>query len=190
MIPPARYGKTHPEYYAFNRDTGKYQVKDSQLCVTNREVIRLIAKKAADFFHNNPGERLFPLLQEDGHARWCQCRKCEAVMPTTGGTFAGSSERNVYLANQVMEILRPQFPDKGVMIFAYSFSIEPPRKLVPAPGVEVLYCFYSDDKPQLRPWETDDAELFLRWKQYPEVKLWYYSYHYLHQHLRMATPRH
>ena len=188
LIPPARYGKTHPEYYAFNRDTGKYQVKDSQLCVTNREVIRLIAKKAADFFRNNPGERLFPLLQEDGHARWCQCRKCEAVMPTTGGTFAGSSERNVYLANQVMEILRPQFPDKGVIIFAYSFSIEPPRKLVPAPGVEVLYCFYSDDKPQLRPWETDDAELFLRWKQYPEVKLWYYSYHYLHQHLRMATP--
>ena len=189
LIPPSVYGESHPEYYAFNQAAGKYQVENSQLCVTNCDVIRIIAEKAREFFRNNPEEPCFPLMQEDGYSLWCQCPECEAVMPTSGGIYSGSTDRNVYLANQVMELIRDEFPDKGIIIFAYSFSVEPPKKVIPAPGVEIMFCFYSDDRAHLRPWESDTvAEYYLRWQEYPDVKLWFYSYHYLFQSLRMSTP--
>ncbi|WP_176013129.1 DUF4838 domain-containing protein [Victivallis sp. Marseille-Q1083] len=188
LIPPAVYGDSHPEYFAFNRATGQWQVEESQLCVSNPEVQRLLAEKAGEYFSANPQEKFFPLFQEDGYALWCQCPACEAIAPTPAGKFSESSDRNIYLANRVCRLIQEKWPDKGVITFAYSFSARPPRREVPAPGVRVLYCYYTDGFPEKEPWSTKCAPELLEWSRLTRGNLAIYTYHYLHTGLQMAEP--
>ncbi len=188
LIPPEVYGAEHPEYFAFNRETGQWQTEDAQLCAVNPDLHRLLAQKADEYFAESPQEKYFPLFQEDGYARWCQCPGCEALASTATGNFSGATDRNIHLANQVCRLIREKHPERGVITFAYSFTARPPQTEHPDPAVRVVYCYYTDGFPEKLPWQTRGAGELLEWQRLTDGNLAIYTYHYLDLALQMTEP--
>ena len=178
LIPPRKYFKTHPDFFCFDRATGKWRAERAQLCTTNPELIQELGRLADSYFQRHPDHQYFPLFQEDGHRLWCQCAPCLALNPS-GSNLASASENNINLANQVCAEIRKKYPDKGVFTYAYGISCKPPVKIRPQPGVRVMYCYYSNGSPHHHPWQVSNFREILEWRRLTGGNMVIYSYHYL-----------
>ncbi len=178
LIPPRQYFADHPEFFCFDRATGHWRHERAQLCTTNPDLIRELARLADEYFTRHPDQTYFPLFQEDGARLWCQCSACLALNPS-GSNLASTSENNINLANQVCAEIRKTRPDRGVWTYAYQISCQPPVQVKPTPGVRIMYCYYSDGDPRRAPWESTCFEEITRWSQLTAGNVVIYSYHYL-----------
>ena len=152
IIPPARYGKTHPEY--FPEIDGKRYVPpkgrehDFQPCISNPEVVRLVADAAIEHFDRHPEEGTFSLGMNDS-GRFCQCARCQALAPPA---LTSRNHRIAYaffrFYNQVAEQVAKKHPGKRLGCLAYSVLSELPA------GTLKLH-------PMIVPYLTrDSAQLF------------------------------
>ncbi|NLF16263.1 MAG: DUF4838 domain-containing protein [Lentisphaerae bacterium] len=178
LIPPRQYFADHPEFFCFDRATGQWRHERAQLCTTNPDLIRELGRLADEYFTRHPDQTYFPLFQEDGARLWCQCPACLALNPS-GSNLMSASENNINLANQVCAEIRRTRPDRGVWTYAYQISRQPPVRVKPAPGVRIMYCYYSDGDPRRAPWESTCFEDITRWSELTGGNVVVYSYHYL-----------
>ena len=119
----------HPEMFAMVN--GKRGLS-SQLCSSNKDVIRVSAEAARRYFDANPASPLFSLSPNDG-AGWCECDQCRKIDALYGVTDGALTDRFVHYANEVLAELEKTHPGKQVGVYAYAEHTSPPRKAKPRP---------------------------------------------------------
>ena len=159
MVPPAKYEKEHPEYYA---------VIDGRrwpgvgLCTSNPEMVRVAVETVkADL--RRSGRIHVPVSPPD--TAWlCECDNCRALDPpqfrrsvtraqdvamygsSQSGDSQGRSDRVVHFANAIARGIRDEFPDARVLTFAYWGYMEAPVKYKPEPNVICYYTLWTTTK--------------------------------------------
>ena len=175
-IPPAKYFKDHPEYFALIG--GKRM--PSQLCTSNSAVRKLMVQKALEYFKMFPSNASFPMDPADGFDH-CQCKNCTALDEpgVKNEGYPCVSNRVTAFANFVAEQISDKYPDKKIGFYAYANKKTPPSiKMHPA-----LFVPYTRDSSSLLHLMPDPAvpssleywELLAKWQKFcPNM----YAYEY------------
>ncbi len=134
LVPPEEFFDEHPEYYSLI--DGK-RVNKSQLCLTNKKVVDVAARKLQALIDKNPDIKYWGVGQNDNN-RYCQCDKCRAINEKNGS----QSGTILYFVNQIAK----RFPDKTIVTLAYQYSREAPKQLKPAENVNIFLCSIECDR--------------------------------------------
>ncbi len=137
LLPYSKYGEEHPEYYALvdgKRDTNTGG-GGPQLCVTDPEVIKLVAENAIRYLDAHPGLKNISVSQADT-ARYCRCDRCEEINQREG-TPMGS---NLAFVNAVAELIEKKHPDVKVGTLAYWYTRKAPKTIRPRHNVQIQLC--------------------------------------------------
>ncbi len=126
LVPPEKYFKTHPEYYALVK--GKRT--PSQLCLTNPEVVKIATNTVLQALKECPDCTSVGVSQND-NPEYCQCDKCRAL-DEAEGSHAGSL---IHFVNQVAAAVEREYPDVTVNTMAYMYTVKPPRIVCPCRNV-------------------------------------------------------
>lgn len=175
------YFEEHPEYFAL-RDGKRMPCGDNsnlcgQLCLTNPDVIRVVAENALKELRAHPETTLIDISQED-NSNYCQCEHCMAAAEEEESQ-AGPMIRFI---NAVAEEIEKEFPNVMVQTFAYEYSTKPPKHTKARENVLVRYCTYDGcyrhaiDDPECEVnRETLYAELKGWQKMCSHMSIWHYS---------------
>jgi hypothetical protein len=140
LLPPARYAEKHPEYYS--EINGRRTWHKTQICLTNPEVVDIIAEEIKRMLSENPNAKLVGLGQEDSGG-WCDCKDCQAICQREGSR-AGVL---IQFLNQVAERIEQQYPEASLITLAYQDTRKPPKTIKPRhnviPWVCGIECCYS-----------------------------------------------
>ncbi|HUX94956.1 MAG TPA: DUF4838 domain-containing protein [Bacteroidales bacterium] len=131
LLPSAKYGKSHPEYYSFingERRPGSA----SQWCLTNEDVFEIVSHRIDSIFKANPDQKMISVSQNDGNFTNCQCENCKKIDDAEGGPSGSIT----YFLNK----LAARFPDKEFSTLAYLYSMNPPKNIKPLPNVNIMLC--------------------------------------------------
>ena len=131
ILPSAKYGETHPEYFSFINGQRRPGAA-SQWCLSNPEVFELVSYKIDSIFKAHPDRQLISVSQNDGNNTYCSCEKCKAI-DAEEGSPSGSLIRFV-------NKLAARFPDKEFSTLAYLYSVRPPGLTKPLPNVNIMLC--------------------------------------------------
>jgi hypothetical protein len=163
FLPAKNFFEKHPEYYALRN--GKRQ--HTQLCLTNKEVLRLVTDSVAAWFSRYPGSQVISVSQDDNTLN-CQCDDCRAI-DDEEGSASGTMIRFV-------NAVAASFPDKTISTLAYQYTRHP-SKTKPANNVLITLCSIECDRSA--PIEekcTDFAEDLIGWKELTEhIRIWDYT---------------
>lgn len=132
LVPESRYFDEHPEYYS--EIDGK-RVKDSQLCLTNPEVLKIAEETLRGWVKSNPECTVFSVAQNDNKRR-CTCPECMAIEKEEGSP-AGPIIRFV---NALADAICEDYPHILLHTFAYQYSLPAPKKAVARDNVIVRLC--------------------------------------------------
>ncbi len=135
-FPWAKYGKTHPEYYALigsNREPS--QKHNPVICISNPDAKKVIVDMIVREF--DEGADVVELGQNDG-GEFCECEKCAAF----GGPDAKSAGEKFWIFHRdIAEEVYRLRPEKTVQIISYAKTAEPPktfRKFPPNVMIEMM----------------------------------------------------
>ncbi len=150
----AKYGKTHPDYFAQapdgTRPPVKFNPKNTKLCATNPGVWERWLEETSEHLKNDPIVRVFNVSPNDGYTSGhCTCEKCLAwdhpdgekvqwVFPG-GVKYQGvaQTDRDVRFANTLGRMLKERFPDRElyVQLNAYGLARNAPIGVKPDDNV-------------------------------------------------------
>jgi hypothetical protein len=133
LLPPEQYFKDHPEYYS--EINGRRTHEYAQLCLTNPEVVRLVAERVKEWLRESPDADIVSVSQNDWGG-WCECANCKAL-DEREGSHAGTM---INFVNQVAEIVEKDFPRVAIDTLAYQYTRKPPKTIRPRPNVIVRLC--------------------------------------------------
>ncbi len=132
LLPPDRYFNEHPEYYTYYN--GEWQAsRYLQICLTNENVVKEVAKNTIEFLRRNPSADYVSVSQNDGNI-FCQCETCKKAEKKMG-------RGNVLLSfvNQVADFVKEVFPNKIIHTYAYESTLQ--KNLIPVrDNVMIQYC--------------------------------------------------
>ena len=136
--PPAKYAKTHPEYFALWK--GKRMCNEvCALCISNPEVEELVVAELKRQFDS--GAKVCQLAQNDG-AFVCECEKCRAMY----GTGDDWCEKLWLFHRHIAERIQKECPGKIVHILSYGKTVMPPKTFKEFPSnVMIELCAYGED---------------------------------------------
>ncbi|OHE78010.1 MAG: hypothetical protein A3G75_12640, partial [Verrucomicrobia bacterium RIFCSPLOWO2_12_FULL_64_8] len=152
MVPPAVYGPTHPEYYAEvkgtrQRDWNKFDGSHAyQLCTSNPEVVKLAIAWTCKYFDEHPDVDVVSISPNDGGG-FCECERCRALdvpgefidrLGVTGQPVL--TDRLFTFANAVAEGVAKVHPQKQVLMLAYTYYRDPPKRVKVHPNLNVQFC--------------------------------------------------
>lgn len=138
----AKYGKTHPEYFAMDKNgkrgpSGKSRADRVKMCVSNPDLPKQVA---ADHFTTNSSNLIVNACENDSRA-FCNCDNCKAldvVLPGEENLAIDDrhlTDRYVYFVNAVLREARKINPKAQVAFYFYSRYNEPPRREKVSDGV-------------------------------------------------------
>jgi hypothetical protein len=133
LMPPSEFYATHPEYYSLINNKRIY--KEAQLCLTNRDVLRIVTERIKKRMRESPEYLIYDVSQND----WdnpCQCEKCQAIARKEGS----ESGVIIWFVNQVAEAVEKEFPGKYIGTLAYRYSRKPCSSIHPRQNVVVRLC--------------------------------------------------
>ncbi len=147
LMPPDKYLKTHPEYFAL-RDGKRLP---TQLCLSNPAVADELIKNLKELIAKRPGLKYWSVSQSDNDM-YCQCEHCTELNKKYGGDAKRNSGSMIYFVNKVAKA----FPDKMISTLAYWYTREAPDNIIPEPNVNIMLC--NIESKRHRPvFETDTA---------------------------------
>lgn len=178
LIPPEKYFSSHPEYYS--EVNGKRTAEQSQLCLTNREVRKLLAEKALEILRAHPDFRIISVSQND-NTRYCRCAKCEAFVQAHGN----QSDLLIDAVNEVAAAVKKEFPEVKLETLAYQYTRKAPRTVRPLANVIVRLCSIECDfsapldsahnaefAADIRQWSQLETELYV-WNYVTNFRKYY-----------------
>ncbi len=133
ILDPARHFARHPEY--FSMVNGKRIAVNTQLCLTNPEVLKIAIATVREWIVKNPEANIFSVSQND----WgnpCQCPGCKAV-DDAQGSHAGSM---IHFVNAIAAAIEKDFPNVAIDTLAYAYTRKAPGSVIPRPNVIVRLC--------------------------------------------------
>lgn len=126
LVPPSRYFKTHPEYYALvDGERIPCSPHRGQLCTSNPKVAVIMARKIIRYMNENPDE-IVPLSPND-NGDFCECQECRALDVKPGQL----ADRLIQFYNEVATIVEKKHPARKMTFLAYANYTEPPVKEKP-----------------------------------------------------------
>ena len=132
LVPESEYFGTHPEYYS---EIDGVRTRDSQLCLTNPEVLKIAEKTLRGWIESNPECTVFSVAQNDSMLR-CTCPKCAALEAEEGSP----SGPIIHFVNSLADAIRQDYPHILLHTFAYQYSLPAPKKAVARDNVIVRLC--------------------------------------------------
>ncbi len=139
LLPSAKYGREHPEYYALVDGKRLAPVQDdwrqTQLCLTNPDVLRIVTQAVLDELRANPNLESVSVSQNDND-KYCRCSKCAAIDRREGSPMGSL----LTFVNAVAAKVAKQYPHVKVGTLSYMYSRRPPRTIKPAPNVQIQLC--------------------------------------------------
>ncbi len=182
FISPDEFFVTHPEYFS---EIGGVRIReDTQLCLTNPDVLDIVTERMLASMAATPNVRQFNFSQMD-HYNGCECSKCKAMNEqygTAGGTqFWFVSE----LAKRTAEV----YPDKQIGTLAYMYTEEPPVGLDLHPNVAVWLChmYPSCDSHPIRTCDKN-ADYKRRAEAWGTLTGHLYIWHYIVDFMHYYNP--
>ena len=134
LVPPEKYFRDHPEY--FSLIDGKRRAERSQLCLTNRDVLRVGVESVERWIAEHPEATIFSVSQNDWTG-WCECDNCRRAEEEEGGAHSGPLLRYV---NALAAEIEKKHPDKLIDTLAYWYTEEPPANVRPRANVRIRLC--------------------------------------------------
>lgn len=128
LVSAETYFDAHPEW--FSEINGK-RIKDSQLCLTNEEVLNTLCTNLKHMMNREPDRKIWSVSQNDNENS-CTCAECLRSDSMYGGK-AGT------LLNFVNKVAR-RFPDKTISTLAYLQTRRPPENIIPEKNVNIMFC--------------------------------------------------
>ena len=133
FVHPDVYFDEHPEYFS---EIGGVRVRDeTQLCLTNPDVLDIVAAGMIQRMTDQPAGHQYRFSQED-YYNYCTCDACSAMnaqYETTGGT-------QFWFTNELAKKTAEVHPDKLVATLAYMYTEAPPVGLEMHPNASVWLC--------------------------------------------------
>ena len=152
LVPVEIYGKTHPEYYSMvNGERVVDQYSRTQLCLTNKDVLRISIESVRKALKEHPEARIISISQNDWDNH-CTCENCRALDEKENSP-SGSL---LTFVNAIAEALEPEFPDVIFDTLAYLYSRPAPNTVRNRKNVCVRLC--SIEACFAHPFETCDDE--------------------------------
>ncbi len=181
FISPGEYFDEHPEYFS---EIGGVRVRDeTQLCLTNPDVLDIVTEKMLARMADNPNVRQHNFSQMD-HYNYCECDACRAKNEqygTSGGT-------QFWFINELAKRTAEVYPDKLVGTLAYMYTEEPPVGLTMHPNAAVWLChmYPSCDSHPIEscPLNADYKRRALAWADLTEhLYVWHYITDFTHYYV-------
>ncbi len=132
LVPESLYFDEHPEYYS---EVDGKRVRNSQLCLTNPEVLKIAEKTLRGWIENNPECRVFSVAQNDNLLR-CTCPRCSSLEKEEMSP-AGPI---IHFVNKLADAIKADYPHVLLHTFAYQYSLPAPKKAVARENVIVRLC--------------------------------------------------
>ena len=136
IVPEDQFFESHPEYYALQDDGTR---KASQLCLSNPEVIaqakKDVRKRVEEAYNPNAAVNIISVTQDDNYD-YCHCENCTAIAEQYGG----QSGLMIWFVNQIADDIGPDYPDLVVDTFAYQYTRQAPKGIIPRDNVCVRLC--------------------------------------------------
>ncbi|NIA15606.1 MAG: DUF4838 domain-containing protein [Nitrospiraceae bacterium] len=150
LVPPSKYGKEHPEYYALVDGQRKLDMHGGgpQLCMTNPEVLDIVVDAVLGEIEKNPSARNINVAQMD-NVGYCTCDNCAAI-DAREESHAGAT---LAFVNAVAERVEKTHPDVLISTYAYQYTRKPPKTLRARRNVMIQLCsieccdFHAIDDP-------------------------------------------
>jgi len=150
LVPPAIYGKEHPEYYALvnGRRVLEMHGGGPQLCLTNPEVLEIVVKATLDAIEKNPKIKNFNVAHMD-NSSYCTCKLCAAI-DAREESHAGTMFSFV---NAVAERIEKKHHEVLIGTYAYQYTRKPPKTIRAHDNVLIQLCsieccdFHAIDDP-------------------------------------------
>ena len=189
IISVAKYGQTHPEYFAFRGSARQVRGKDSgdtpQPCFTNPDVVRLSIEAARRYFDEHPAQDTFSLCVND-NSRYCQCDRCAALDEPYRNLPVGRQYSESYFGYvaKVAEAVAQSHPGRYLGVFAYWNVEQPPRNRARLPD-NVLVALTLDILQHYDlAYRDKDRALIRAWNGYTK-----HLHTYVYYGLGWYTPR-
>lgn len=132
-LSPAEFFATHPEY--FSEIGGVRIAEETQLCLSNPEVLERVTERMLARMKAQPGVRQHNFSQMD-YYNACQCARCRQrndELGSPGGT-------QYWFVNRLAERTSKVFPGKLIGTLAYTYTEEPPKNFRMHTNVAVWLC--------------------------------------------------
>ena len=135
LVPQEVYAEKHPEYYAMYNGVRCTKKHDTQLCLSNPEVLSIAKETVRRTLREHPETRLISISQND-YIKGCECEACRAI-DRAEGSAAGTLLRFV---NAIAEAMEPEFPQVVFDTLAYQYTRPVPKITHPRHNVCVRLC--------------------------------------------------
>lgn len=132
LLSPDKLFPKHPEYFSFRN--GK-RIKNSQLCLSNSEVINLLTTQIKHIIQNNPNCTAYSLTQNDNQL-YCECNRCKSLEKK----YASQAGLLLWAVNQVAEAVEKEIPNAKIVTFAYQYTRKAPKGIKPHKNVIIRLC--------------------------------------------------
>ena len=134
LIPSHVWFDSHPEYFC-EVDGKRRSGNETQPCLTNPDVLRIVVSNVFDRLAADPDARMVGVSQNDNQM-YCRCAKCAAV-DDEEGAHTGTLLRFV---NAVAEEVEKKRPDVLVQTLIYQYTRTPPKITRPRHNVVPCLC--------------------------------------------------
>lgn len=137
LVPPEKYGKEHPEFFALVDGQRKLEMEGGgpQLCVSNPEVLELVTQAVLAEIEKNPSAKNINIAQMD-NGNYCTCEHCAAI-DAREESHAGA---HLELVNTVAERIEKTHPEVLISCYAYQYTRKPPKTLRARHNVLIQLC--------------------------------------------------
>lgn len=141
LLPYEKYYDQHPEWYSFAE--GHYGENHRyQICLTNPEVFDIVLKNILDYLEQYPDCKIVSVSQNDAYndfeKNYCRCDGCRKIFEEDGSYSAVLLQ----FVNRIAKRVKETHPDVFVHTFAYHFTEDPPKTIVPEDNVIVQFCLH------------------------------------------------
>ena len=130
-----RYHETHPEFFALQTDGTRNLAGDKRrptFCLSCPGLVKETAANLCKRFRNEPEKKALSVsLPDAGGNPPCMCERCRRLDPMNGTriplmlggkevSYPVLSDRLVWHANAVLDLVRREFPDRRLCFYAYN----------------------------------------------------------------------
>lgn len=187
LCSPEIYFDAHPEY--FSEIDGIRLHDDTQLCLSNPEVLKIVINNLLEHIKNNPDVSIVSVSQNDNE-NYCRCENCNKVDEEE----ESQSGSIIHFVNAVAEAVEQEYPSIAIDTFAYTYSRKAPKYVKPLPNVIVRLCNIErcflhpvtercPDWPKTRPGEENRTftDELIKWgKLTNRIYIWDYYVNFIH----------
>lgn len=141
LVPESKYFDEHPEYFS---EIDGVRKRETQLCLTNPDVLKIAEETLRGWIKNNPDCKVFSVAQND-NMESCTCEKCMEIEKYEGSR----SGPIIHFVNKLADNIKEDYPDVMIHTFAYQHTLEAPKHVVARDNVIVRLCsvFCRFEKP-------------------------------------------